>query len=188
MRRTLAVLAAVLIAGPAFAAKPFEDEPHRIQREIEEPEPWKEGSYQLPPYPEEKHLVEVDVAPPGTPFTFAIDRENLNVGADNVVRYTIVITSRTGASNVLFEGIQCASPLYVTYAYGDGAGGFREASAPEWRVISGKGTESYRKFLREDYFCDVTNTNLTLDRIRQRFKYPVRDSGPDRIPAWFRGQ
>ncbi len=126
-----------------FAAIPEED--------IEEYE-WKEGQVKLPPYPEDGDLIEFEVDAGNPRFEYFLDEKSLSVGEDEVVRYTLVVRSNTGAKNIFYEGIRCGAKQYKTYAYGS-KGKFRESRNPQWRPIRSGGLMPYRADLLDHYLC-----------------------------------
>ena len=68
--------------------------------------PWHEQEARLPAYPKEERLIRFDTGPTST-LRFFVDRDSLAVGADGVVRFTLVAKS-DGAANVSYEGIRCS--------------------------------------------------------------------------------
>ena len=114
---------------------------------------WSEGRFRLPPWPDPADLVAFPIDGPDRGFRYAIDARNLVIGDDDVVRYTLVVESASGARNVSFEGIRCtASGRYQVYAYGVG-GVFKPLSDSDWRPIPKDGTEQHRYDLWHAYLC-----------------------------------
>lgn len=60
----------------------------------------------LPRYPEPENYLPFEVSAT-TPFAFFVDAKSVSVGADNVVRYSLIAKSAEGALNVSFEGLRC---------------------------------------------------------------------------------
>ena len=173
----LALVGALVASGAAQAVGPLEQDPHQLRREYEEAAPWKEGSHAIPPLPAADALATVDVAPPGTPFTVALDTQHLSVGEDGVVRYSVVLTSASGTRNLFFEGMRCSVPAYITYAFSSGEGkAFEPMTEPQWQPLPSRGTGAFRVPLRLDYFCDKAMEPRPLAEIRERIQYPPRDS------------
>lgn len=137
-----------------------------------EPEPWKEGATELPPYPDERDLLEVAVDDAGAGRTYYLDTKSLSMGEDRVVRYTVVIVSRTGARNVFYEGIRCDTREYKTYAYGTSGGDLRMVPESRWEPISGRGATVYRHYFYEYYVCDPQRFPLPPKQVIQRVKHP----------------
>ena len=75
----------LLIALPVTAKdRPFIDEMHPDVN-VPDPEPWKEGAINLPPFPKDGNLVEFEVDGAPGQFRYFIDGKNLAIGDDKVV-------------------------------------------------------------------------------------------------------
>ncbi|PLZ01711.1 hypothetical protein CY652_14660 [Burkholderia sp. WAC0059] len=106
----------------------------------------------LPPLPSGNALLAFDVSNT-TPLTFAVDPNSLSVGSDGVVRYTVVVTSPSGARNVNYEGIHCATYEWRLYATMNAShDGWDQTVANDWAGIEG-GSNGYQASLYQDYFC-----------------------------------
>ncbi len=145
--------------------------------QFEEGEPWKEIEAKIPPYPEDGDLMELQLDDPNKRFTYYMDEESLSVSEnDYVVRYTMVIESKTGTRNIFYEGIRCNTEEYKTYAFGMGKGGngkFRPSKKPEWKNISSSGYKKLRMDLLEFYLCDPRKLPRKKNEIVTRIKYPA---------------
>ena len=111
---------------------------------------WKEAEARLPPYPKDADLIEFPVSSAAT-FRFFIDSASLSVGADGVVRYTLVARSPSGVSNVSNEGMRCSSKSYKVYAQGRDGGWFPRQS--EWREIEARTIQRWHNVLYFEYLC-----------------------------------
>ena len=113
-----------------------------------EPEAWKEkGSVQPPPWPNDADLVEFRISDRTSPFRHYIDTKSLSVDAQQIVRYTVVVKSASGGSNVAYEGIRCTpNGSFRTYAYGS-EGRFQPAAGDDWRDVNANGVPLYVKDL-----------------------------------------
>jgi len=109
-------------------------------------------------------------------MTFAIDAKSVSVGDDQIVRYSSVITSPSGAMNISYEGIRCKTAERKLFATGRPDGIWNTLPDAEWRRISSASTNSYQATLFRDFFCDgdtVAGKAATIvDRIRR--KKPLR--------------
>jgi len=156
--KPIALLFSVLLALATLTAeareRAFVDEPSSDRTDIGEGEKWRERGVDLPPYPEEGDLVEFQVDDPQQRFRYFIDRRNLSVGDDGVVRYTLVIRSPGGADNVSFEGMRCDAREFKVYAYG-GRGQLKPLKVPIWERIKFQGTYRYHITLQQLYFCET---------------------------------
>lgn len=149
--RAAGVLLAVLLGagtGQAFA------QPKSDWERAEEERNWSEGEYSLPAYPKGEDLVPFDPGA-GSDFRFFIDVRSLSVGADGIVRYTVVARSPSGVENVSFEGIRCRSASARAYAFGQGDGRW-SVRGTDWRQIDARGAQRWRHALWREYFCPHT--------------------------------
>lgn len=181
MRRLLPLLLALLALFAGAAAAQRTNNPGEIsgpqQQRNWESEDEKRNHLQsavtLPAWPKNENLIEFYVSNT-TSFRFFIDAASVSVGADRVVRYTLIARSQSGVANVSYEGIRCDNGTYTVYAYGrDERWSVRES---EWRDIEPKSTARWHHELRANYFCvGRTGTIFTakegLDALR-------RASGP----------
>jgi hypothetical protein len=151
------MLTLALTSALALAAKPqqFIDEAEpAAPSSIQEGKLWEEGKSTLPPWPKDSDLVEfqLDTGSPSR-FRYFIDGQHLNIGRDEVVRYTLVAESPTGARNVTFEGLRCkAQGVFRTYAYGSGKA-FIPVEAGEWETITAKYGDKLHRELHDHLLC-----------------------------------
>jgi len=184
------ILAGLLLAGLSVCSLPLHAQSHEDSPmwgkplfdnpdDIEDPEEWKEIIANLPPYPQEADLVEINLPSRGDRFATFIDSKNLLIGEkDFVVHYTVVIRSSTGVSNVIAEGIRCATREYREYATGTGDS-FEPTSNRPWRLISqSSGPFAYRHALSEDWACKYDRNPYPKEVILKRIagqSDPLRD-------------
>ncbi|MBI2306762.1 MAG: CNP1-like family protein [Rhodocyclales bacterium] len=119
--------------------------------------PWVEIQHQLPPAPDLKHLISIDVGALSD-NTFMIDEQSVTFGADEVVRYTLVVTSPGGARNVSYEGMRCATAERRLYAFGRPDGSWAKARNSQWVKISENSLNRHHAALFRDYFCSAGGT------------------------------
>lgn len=152
----LASVWVMLLAALAQAADtrfPDEQEPE-FSGTLEEPEPWIEREFQMPPYPDDRDLLRVEPVRTDPQFDYWVDGKNLSIGDDGVVRYTLVISAKTGnARNLRVEGIRCGTTEYRTYAYGTGRGTLKPARRSAWAPIRNDASDHIRADLKRYYFC-----------------------------------
>jgi hypothetical protein len=137
-----------------------------------EPPPWQEQATALPAYPADADLLPFPVDQPALSQTFNIDSKSLSVGTDGVARYSVVIVSGSGARNVLFEGMRCATREFRTYAYGEAAHAFHPAQNDKWQRISQYGWAGFRAVLLRDYLCDSHLSPYHVNEIKYRLSHP----------------
>ncbi|MBU64982.1 MAG: hypothetical protein CL858_05960 [Cupriavidus sp.] len=122
-----------------------------------EDKPFKENEFTLPALPRDEDLIPFTVNGSDS-FRFAVDPKSISVGADRVVRYTVVITSAGGGRNVTYEGMRCDAferRIYATLPKGATAwvpnlGEDRDL----WRRMETRSRNAYAATLATDYFCE----------------------------------
>ena len=150
-----------LVLAPAYAQ----------QEETTEPAAWKESAIQFPAAPEKENLLPFSASISNT-LNFTIDAKSVTVENDGVVRYTLVITSKTGASNISYEGIRCSTAEKKLYAFGQADGSWSAAKRGGWDPIPNGGINRQHITLAKEYFCDGTrtagNAATIVERIRRK--------------------
>lgn len=158
---TLAVAclaASALLAGcshtPAKSAATSNKDDSTFTYLLDRQGKWTENKVEtLPPLPQPADLLQFDVSQ-NTPLKFAVDGKSIDVGSDGVVRYTVVVTSPSGARNVNYEGIRCDTYEWRQYAGLDADhNGWDRSVATRWRRIENGELNAYHASLYKDYFC-----------------------------------
>jgi hypothetical protein len=138
-----------------------------LNRNFEE-KTWEEQKSELPAFPKDDNLKEVNVGPV-TSFRFFVDASSVDVGTDGVVRFTLVARSQSGATNVSFEGIRCQTQERKMYAVGRSDGTWAQARDPRWSSLARQYINPVHTVLIEDYFCPlrvvVGSTKEAVDAI-----------------------
>jgi hypothetical protein len=119
----------------------------------EEPE-WKES--EIPPAPtfDMAKLVGLDVSP-NSALAYGVDPASISISkSDSVVRYVMVATSASGARNVMYEGIRCATGEFKTYARYSADGKWTPVSNPEWHSMFGNMPSKHPLRLAKAGACD----------------------------------
>lgn len=126
-----------------------------------EEKPWAEVEHQLPPPPNPASLIQVDVGVL-TGNQFFVDEQSVSYGGDEVIRYTLVVTTSGGAKNVSYEGMRCATAERRLYAFGRSDGTWSKARNNAWIRIQENNLNRQHAALFRDYFCtpggSVTDT------------------------------
>lgn len=139
----LAVAGCVAASAAVFAADFDEDD---------EVKKWQEAEISLPPMPKQQDLVPFFVSAT-TDNRFFIDPASVSVGADGVVRYTLVVTSASGAKNVSYEGMRCATRERRLYAFGRSDGTWSKSRNGQWERVKEGGSNRHHAALFQEYFC-----------------------------------
>jgi len=126
---------------------------------------WEEVEAQIPPFPRPESLVAFYVSA-STNNQFMIDCDSISVGADGVVRYTLVVTSSSGAQNVSYEGLRCSSAERRLYAFGRPDKTWSRARSNQWVRIQGSTLNRHHAALFSEYFCPAGNMVRDADEAR----------------------
>ena len=169
------------VAMPAFGQSPKRDLEGQVEDKYaygEEAEKetalWRESDLQLPDYPQERELINLQIDNTRNAYKYKIGARGISTGKDGVVRYTLALESRKGSANVVYEGVRCSSREYKTYAYGDSKGQFRAVKKPKWRRIKAGGVMVYRKELLQFYLCDDQGLPRTKEQMLEYIAFPHR--------------
>ncbi len=139
--RALALAGALV--SPLLLAVEFDDQ--------YDEKPWEEVEVQLPAYPVAGNMIRFKVGAVAD-TTYLIDSESLSVGSDGVIRYSLEVVSQSGARNVSYEGMRCATAERRFYAFGRADGTWSKARGNQWVKISGA-SNNHHVELFSGYFC-----------------------------------
>jgi hypothetical protein len=145
-----------------------------------ETKPWQEAEIQLPPYPEAAGLYSFYVSPT-TEHRFFVDLQTLSVGQDEVVRYTLMVISPSGAKNVSFEGMHCREKTYRIYALGRADGTWSKTRHERWLPVPAAVSNRHHAALYAEFFCPGGSINYRLEDIQKAIKKegrPFSESEP----------
>ena len=171
LRALIACCVVVPLSGYAQPRTAAEDEG--------EPSPRMELEVKLPPLPKVANLLQFEPSA-ASANRFYIDAESILIGADGIVRYTLVVNSPSGAETVSREGMRCDTKERKFYAFGRSDGTWANARANEWQRIVYMEINRQYGVLYVDYFCpDGSSISSAADAIR-RFKYGVPYGAPPR--------
>ena len=182
--RTIAlvlVAAAMLGAEGAREIEPIRDFESDFDLSLKD---WKEIEAMLPPYPRDENLLPF-LAGGASVHRFFLDAKSLAIGKDGIVRYTLVVKTAGGATNVSFEGIRCEMRQQKYYALGHPGGNWTRARNPEWRRIVFRDANGQHGVLFADYLCaGAGSTRFPVNSVAevvQRLKYgpPARATADD---------
>lgn len=163
--KTLLFLVGLLaIAGPAAGQQYGEK---KYGEFYEEEKKWVEQEASLPDFPRAQNLVEFD-AGAATSNRYYVDVSTLSVGADEVVRYVVVVRTSGGATNVNFEGIRCRAKERKLYAFGRSDESWGKSRIQDWQPIR---PGSYQASLYREYFCPnniaISKSEEGVDALRR---------------------
>ncbi len=141
----------------------------------EEPPELQESALVLPAPPAKDALLKYEVGPTST-MEFTVDARSVSVSDRVIVRFTSVIRSQSGATNISHEGIRCDTLEKKLYASGRADGSWTPAASGTWRKIEGTGANRYHAALATDYFCDggtaAGKAESIVERLRRKKPLP----------------
>jgi len=153
----------------------------QFEHDFEE-KPWSELEARLPSPPEQGNLLPFYVSAASN-NRFFIDSESILPGTDGVVRYTLVILSVSGARNVSFEGMRCATSEFKRYAFGREDGSWGRAKNIQWTPIQYKDTNRQHHMLFDDFLCPRRFPVKNREEAIQAFKAGIHfNARADTIP------
>ena len=145
----IAYLGLLMLLATAPVSGQWKDWDYELDQEKK---PWEELQTQLPPLPKPENLLKFDVDAITT-NNFYVDAASLSIGEDKVVRYTMVVKTGGGATNVSFEGIRCDGRQVRVYAFGQANNQWSRARNPGWRDISQRDLNGYHNVLYRSFLC-----------------------------------
>jgi hypothetical protein len=166
------VATGALLAGCSSAGKPTNKDDSAFVYLLDRQGSWVENKVDtLPPLPQDANLLPFAVSG-NTPLQFAVDKNSLTVGTDGVVRLTVVVTSPSGARNVIYEGIRCDTYEWRQYAsLNADHDGWDTTVANGFTRIEDGALNAYQSALYQDYLCASKMPTGNAQRILENIRY-----------------
>ena len=135
---------------------------------------WKESEVPPPPTVDLGQLVTFDGAV-NSSLVYGVDPASLMISSsDSLVRYVLVATSASGAKNVMYEAIRCATGEFKTYARYTSEGRWRPVSDAGWRSMFGTLPSKHALYFARAGACDNAATPTSVNALVYRLKHPNR--------------
>ena len=145
--------------------------PAQAQWVVEEPV-WKESDVPSPPAFDIKKLLTFEVSSASS-LVYGVDPATISITqSDGVVRYVMVATSASGASNIMYEGIRCATGEFKTYARYSADGRWNPISNPEWRSMFGNLPSKHALRFAKAGACDNVAPASSVRELANQLKNP----------------
>ncbi len=130
-----------------------------------DPADWKESEVPPPPAFDLGKLVTFDVSV-DSPLVYGVDPSTITISKnDSLVRYVMVAKSASGASNIMYEALRCATGEFKTYARYSPAGVWVQVKDPEWKsVFDSYQSRHVLRFARQGA-CDALAPPLTVEEM-----------------------
>jgi hypothetical protein len=171
LERLARVLGAALLVVVVPAAAQWREWENEFD---EETKGWREIQAQLPPHPKPENLARVKTGS-ASGHEFYVDTASVSLGEDQVVRYTAVVKTSGGATNIFFEGMRCETREEKLYAVGRSDGRWARARDSKWQRVVLRDLVPYRHTLYHDFFCAngvlPTPVRLAIDALKRGYGF-----------------
>ncbi|QWE18865.1 CNP1-like family protein [Polynucleobacter corsicus] len=125
---------------------------------------FKEGATAMPLNPPNKATIQPFYVSQQTIFKFAVDTNSILIGNDGITRYTVILTSPNGNSQVQYEGIRCDSFQWRLYGTLEN-GVWKENPLSTWRAIQSNVPNRYQAALAQGAFCNFSSQEKSIKAI-----------------------
>ncbi len=149
------VLAALLTCAAGLGLAQSEKSPSDKNRESPPPPP---------PAFSTQGLLEIEVSR-SSGLKYGVDPSTVSIGPDGVVRYVVVATSASGASNVIYEGIRCTTAEYRVYARHNPSTGWTQVTSQAWRSLYATNQSRHTLAIARGGACDAAAPRMTVTEI-----------------------
>jgi hypothetical protein len=110
---------------------------------------------------------------PNASLVYGVDPAALRISrSDGVVRYVMVATSASGAANVMYEGIRCATGEFKTYGRYSPEGRWDMVDNAEWRTMFGNMPSKHALRFAQAGACDNAALPASVNVLVRRLKNP----------------
>ena len=140
------------------------------QAQIAEDPDWKESVIPPPPAFNVGKLIPFS---PGTSssLVYGVDPASVQISkVDGVLRYVLVATGPSGARNVMYEGIRCATGEFKTYARYSSDGRWSMVANPEWRSMFDNMPSKHALHFAKAGGCDSGSSPLSVSALVDQLK------------------
>jgi len=146
--------ALIALAAWSLGAAENYGPPNSFEEPDDSAKTWTEVALKLPAAPKDGDLLPLYIGPTAK-MQFFVDGKSLTADSDGVVRYTLVSKSESGAVNVSYEGIRCATYQKRQYAFGRADGSWAVVKQEKWVPITELVVNRQDAELAKFYLCDA---------------------------------
>jgi hypothetical protein len=134
---------------------------------------WKESEAPPPPAFDVGKLVTIEVSP-NSALVYGVDPTSISISkSDGLVRYVMVASSTSGARNVMYEAIHCATGEFKTYGRYSSDGRWTMVDQPQWNPFQGMPSRYALRFAQAGA-CDGAAAPSSVQVLVSRLKSPYR--------------
>lgn len=139
---------------------------------------WKESDAPPPPAFDVGKVVTFEV-PRYTSMVYGVDLASVTLSKpDSLVRYVMVITSASGAKNVMYEALRCSTGEFKTYARYSDDGKWRAVANQEWRSVFTIAPSLHPLWFAKAGACDGAAPVSSLAELATKLKSGARYFAP----------
>jgi hypothetical protein len=138
------------------------------QRDVERAD-WQEEAVPPPPAFDAGKLLNFDVTQASS-LVYGVDPATLRLSKDGVLSYVMVASSASGARNVQYEGLRCATGEFKVYARASSSGGWSPVAQPQWRSIFDNMPSKHTLALAKAGACDNASQASSVEEIIRQLK------------------
>ncbi len=158
-------LTLLFVTGLACAAETEESEVTSwLKRDKESAPPPTEQEFALPDFAKLKDWRAYKIGPNMGENRVEIAVDSVAIGKDDILRYAVAIVPKSGVRNVFFEGLDCYSGRYRTYAWGSSERAWRKTEGTRWKVANLNVRNAWQGELLKD-FCTFRGGPLSAEAI-----------------------
>lgn len=160
----LVALALLGCSGGGAWAQPAGDEPE-----------WTETAPLSPPAFDTHRLVAFD-GNVNSSLTYGVDPATITYSpVDGLLRYVLVASNASGATNVMYEAIHCATGRFKTYARYSAESGWNVLHAAQWQAFSDNLPSKHAQYFARAGACEGRVPVTSAAAVVQRLQHPSAD-------------
>ena len=138
-----------------------------------DPVDWKEADVPPPPAFNLAKLIEFDV-PRSSSLVFGVDPGSVTISRpDSIVRYVMVASSASGAKNIMYDGLRCATGEVRTYARAKPDGSWAAVEKSEWKSVYDPQLSRHSRSFALAGACEGTAPVSSVRELVRRLKTPL---------------
>ncbi len=138
--------------------------------QIAEDPDWKESAVPPPPAFDFGKLIPFSGAISSS-LVYGVDPASVRISNDDgVLRYVLVATGASGARNVMYEGIRCATGEFKTYARYSSDGRWNVVANAEWRSMFDNMPSKHALYFAKAGGCDSGSAPPSVSVLASRLK------------------
>lgn len=120
--------------------------------------------FEFPKIPESQNLRTFSPSAAGNTIDFFLDEKSIKIISDDVIQFTVVLKSKSGAKQTVFAAIDCNQAQWRQYGFLTVDNTWRENSDPVWKKLPSIGLNQYATYLAKAGLCQGAGPNYDTKR------------------------